>query len=105
MAVIDQKKVQVIGLQPRKVQIVASIHSMVIVCDCGSATPILIPNVDRAGFCAACKTKYVISQIKFENNAGQVGMETAVAKWAGPMSASNELTVGLDAAPSDTQAM
>lgn len=85
-------KGHVIGLQRRSVHVAATMVSAVIVCDCGSPAPVLIPNHDRAGICLACKTKYVISELVLKNT-GLVSVETQVAKWNGPMSASRELDV------------
>lgn len=86
-------KVPVIGLQPTKVSICGVVTSMTILCDCGSPVPVIIPNMDRAGICMTCKTKYVISKLKFENVNGNVSIEQQVAKWGGPMSASPDLDV------------
>lgn len=86
-------KVPTIGVQRRQVQIAHTTVSAVLVCDCGSPAPVLIPNHDRAGICLACKTKYVISELLFKNEGGLITMDTQVAKWNGPMSASKELDV------------
>lgn len=86
-------KVPTIGLQPRKVQIAGYVLSAAIVCDCGSMKPILIPNVDKAGVCLACKAKYVIAGLEFRNEGGQVTSNIQVARWNGPTSASKELDV------------
>lgn len=89
-------KVPVIGLQRRQVQITQTMIAAVLVCDCGSTAPVLIPNHDRAGVCLACKTKYVLSALDFQNQGGLITMDTQVAKWNGPMSASRELDVSAD---------
>lgn len=96
-------KVPIIGLQPRKVDVCGlPLISCVVTCDCGSPAPIIIPNIDRAGFCPSCKTKLVIARVDFQNVNGHVTLNTQVAKWQGPMSASSELTIGLDASPTDS---
>lgn len=84
-------KVPVIGLQPTKVNICGTVVSMVVLCDCGSPVPVVIPNLDRAGVCMTCKTKYVISKLEMQNVNGQVSMNTQVSKWGGPVSASPDL--------------
>lgn len=86
-------RVPVIGLQKRQVSIAHTCASVVILCDCGSPAPILIPNFDRAGLCLACKTKYVIANLQFKNENGLVSLNVDVAKWRGPMDASKELVV------------
>lgn len=69
--------------------------SAVIGCDCGSPLPVIVPAFDRAGICLACKTKYVIAELHFTNANGDVQIQTKVAKWRGPMSASADLDVSL----------
>lgn len=86
-------KVPTIGLQPRKVQVAGYVLSAAIVCDCGSAKPILIPNVDKAAVCTACKQKYVIASLVFRNENGLITSNIDIAKWNGPTSASKELDV------------
>ena len=103
---IQFPRVPVIGLQARKVQICGlPVVTAVVLCDCGHPIPVVIANLDRAGFCPACKTKYVIAKLQFQNVNGQVSLAWEVGKWEGPMAASNELTVGIDASPSDGKTM
>lgn len=98
--IIQQQRVPTIGLQPKQVQIApgtaGTLISVTMLCDCGSDVPVLIPNVDRAGLCTRCKTKYVISKVQFQNDSGLISMNTEVAKWRGPMSASKEMDVELE---------
>ncbi len=98
-------KVPIIGAQPRKA--VCHMHDAraTVVCDCGSPLPIDIPSLSRAGFCTACKQKYVIASLTFANRNGAVSSQIEIAKWAGPMSASRELDIGIDAAPESTRRM
>lgn len=98
-------KVPIIGSQPREVTCHAFDGRAVVVCDCGSPTPIDIPSFNRAGFCTACKQKFVIASMGLVNNGGHVTTEITIAKWAGPMSASRELEVGLLAEPETTRRM
>jgi hypothetical protein len=84
----DMKRVPVIGLQPKEVTICETLCAMVILCDCGSTRPIVIPSLIRAGLCRVCKQTYVISTVEIHNVNGQLTFNTQVAKWTGPISAS-----------------
>ena len=86
-------KVPTIGLQPAKAMVCDWAAQMVVLCDCGSPVPILVPNIDRAGVCKTCKTKYVIARFEMVNNNGQIGVNVQLAKWGGPTSASPDLDV------------
>jgi hypothetical protein len=86
-------RVPIVGLQKRQVTMGELLISATILCDCGSPLPITIPNVDRAGLCKACKTKYVIAKVEFKNDANLVHVNWDVAKWMGPMSATQALDV------------
>jgi hypothetical protein len=87
-------KVPILG---QKKQVVCYyVHgSAVITCLCGSPVPIVIPGFDRAGICMTCKRKYVIASLLFKNDNGLVSMDTQIAEWGGPASASADLDVPL----------
>src|SRR5690242_18751028 len=84
-------RVPIIGLKKPEVVCHYTAAQCVVTCDCGSPTPIVIPGLDRAGLCVACKSKYVIARLDFTNAQGQVSMNIQVGKWLGPMAASFDL--------------
>lgn len=98
-------KVPLVGGMPREVTCHTYDGRATVVCACGSPLPIDIPSFGRAGFCTACKQKYVIASMTLTNQNGHVSSAITIAKWAGPMSASRELEVGLSTEPELTRQM
>ncbi len=61
-----------------------------VTCDCGSALPIMIPGLDRAGLCSVCQTKWIIASLRYENLDGRMTLDIRLGKWHGPMAASRD---------------